>query len=464
VLTGLYNLGDVPFRHVYIHPNIQDGYGAKMSKSKGNGVDPMDLIEVYGTDAVRFTIASFCGETQDVRIPVGYECPHCGEVVPQTLEHQKATSTGGKKPRIRCPKCKQSTQYSSPNFEPDPGESVARMVSERFEYGRNFCNKFWNAARFALMNLEGYTPAAISAGDLQSPRAAPRGEELRLEDRWILSRLSAVAAEMTTLLDRYQFDAATRTIREFTWNEFCDWYLEMIKPRLRDDETRPIAQRMLVGMLDVLVRLLQPFTPFIAEELWQRLAELAPERGLLGPAPAAESVMIAAWPELPVEWQDASLESRFARLQEVIVAVRNVRSVYGIAPQTPLKLYVRCPAAMAAELGDVSGQFDNLARTMLEAAGAEIERPPASASFALGEADGFIPLEGVIDRDAELARQEKEADKLRGHIAGHEKKLTNENFINKAPEHVVNNVRDTLANLSSQLQSVEKIIADLRGR
>jgi valyl-tRNA synthetase len=504
VLTGLYNMEDVPFHHVCIHPNIQDGYGQKMSKSKGNGVDPMDLIDKYGTDAVRFTIASFAGETQDVRLPVGYECPHCGTVIPQTLEHQKLIPGGGAKPRIKCPnaKCKKESQFTSAWFEPDPGEPVARIVSERFEYGRNFCNKFWNAARFALINLQDYTPAPVTA------------DQLQLEDRWILSRLSTVSQQMTEYLGRYQFDAATRTLREFTWNEFCDWYLEMIKPRLRAEqggesreqsevgresrvesreqgEGRAVAQRVLLAVLDTLVRLLQPITPFICEELWQRLNELAFERALpvkesgvrsqesgkgkqrvggaalapgsliLTPSAAERAAIIAAWPELPRAWQDAALEKRFERLQDTIVAVRNVRAVYNIPPGTQLKLLVRSTPEVAGDLQNVAAQFDNLARVVLEAAGAEVVRPPASASFSMGDADGYVPLEGIINRDAELERQRKEAEKLRKHIAGHEAKLANQGFVGKAPPEVVANVRETLEGLRKQLASVEEVLRDL---
>ncbi len=449
VLTGLYNMGDVPFKHVHVHPKILDGFGSTMSKSKGNGVDPVDLIGKYGTDAVRFTIASFAGETQDVRLPVGYECPHCAEYIPQTKQHQDAKPKEGAKPRIKCPKCKKDFQYSSPNYTPDEGEPVARMVSDRFEYGRNFCNKFWNASRFAMLNLEGYAPGEID------PAA------LRLEDRWILSRLSTTAHEVDTFLDRYQFDAATRALRDFVWNEFCDWYLEMIKPRLRDDDQRPLAQRVLVGVLDALLRLLSPFAPFITEELWQRLKEFAPERGLLTPRPAEDSAMIAAWPALPKEWQDHSLEVRFGRLQETVIAVRNVRSIYNIPPATPMKLYMRCRPEVAADLNDVSAQFENLSRIVLEAAGAEIERPGGSASFTLGDADGYIPLEGLIDKEAELARQQKEAQKLRGLIAGTEGKLSNEGFISRAPEEIVQKTRETLEGYKKQLESVEAVIAAL---
>jgi len=461
VLTGLYNMGDVPFRHVCIHPKILDGFGQTMSKSKGNGVDPMDLIDKYGTDAVRFTIASFAGETQDVRLPVGYECPHCGHVIPQTLEHQKAVPGGGAKPRVKCAKCKQSAQYSSPWFEPDAGEPVARVVSERFEYGRNFCNKLWNASRFAMLNLEGFVAGAVADSDL------------KLEDRWILSRLSYVCGEVTSMLGRYRFDEATRILRDFVWNEFCDWYLEMIKPRLRDEVLKPTAQRVLVSVLDTILRLLSPFIPFITEELWQRLNEIAPVRGLtpanpsstpphpLTPGSASCSVMIAPWPDVPTSWQNKDLERRFERLQETIVAVRNVRALYSIAPSTPLKLHMRCSAGIAAEMHDVAAQFENLSKALLAAAGAEVEAPICSASFNLSDADGFIPLEGLIDRDAEIARQRKERDRLIKAIDSNEKKLANEGFVAKAPADVLQQTRDSLDNYKKQLASVEQIIAAL---
>ena len=171
--------------------------------------------------------------------------------------------------------------------------------------------------------------------------------------------------------------------------------------------------------------------------------------------------MIAPWPEIPAAWRDPALESRFARLQETIIAVRNVRAVYGIPPGTPLKLHVRCRPQIAADLHDVADQFENLSRTMLEAAGVEVERPKGSANFALADADGFIPLEGIIDRDAELKRQRKEQEKLRNVIAASEKKLSDEKFLSRAPEEVVNQARENLASLQKQLQSVDEIIRQL---
>ena len=166
-------------------------------------------------------------------------------------------------------------------------------------------------------------------------------------------------------------------------------------------------------------------------------------------------------PDFPANARDEQLEARFEQLQEMIAAVRNVRAVYNIASSTPLKLYVRCADELAEAMQDVSSQFDNLAKTMLEAVGAGVERPSGSAAFTIGEANGYIPLEGVIDRGAELKRQRKEAEKIQGFIIGHEKKLENENFVSKAPENVVNDVRETLAGLKSQLESLQKNIDDL---
>lgn len=458
VLTGLYNMGDVPFKHVYIHPKILDGLGQTMSKSKGNGVDPLELIEKYGTDAIRFTISSLAGETQDVRLPVGYECPHCQAITPQTKEHQEMRPMGGATPSLKCAKCKKSFQFPSPWFTPDDGAPVARIVSERFEYGRNFCNKLWNACRFAFMNLEGYTAGPVKESDLQ------------VEDRWVLSRLATTVREVTTMLDRYQFDQATRAVREFTWNEFCDWYLEMLKPRFRNEAARPVAQRCLVVVVDTLLRLLHPFAPFITEELWHLFAQFAPVRPTGIPSgdsvfgesvPASESVMVAKWPEMPLNAIDASLEKRFERLQETIIAVRNVRSVYGISPGAPLKLFMRCAPDVAEQLKAVAGQFDFLSKTMLEAAGLDVTAPEGSVSFSLPDADGYIPVGDSIDREAVRKNKEKEAEKLRGFISSADKKLQNEGFMAKAPADVVDGIRATKAEQEAQLESIERIIREL---
>jgi valyl-tRNA synthetase len=178
---------------------------------------------------------------------------------------------------------------------------------------------------------------------------------------------------------------------------------------------------------------------------------------------AEPAAIVASWPELPRHWNDAALEARCQRLQQTIIAVRNVRAVYSLPPGTPIQLHMRSSEAVAGELQSVAGQFDNLAKAVLAAAGADVTRPPASASYSLEDADGFIPLEGLIDREAELARQQKQAEQLRKHIAGHESKLGNESFVSKAPPELVSNTREALAGLKLQLDSVEAIIRDLQG-
>src|SRR5690606_16805313 len=208
VLAGLYNMGEVPFSSVYIHPKILDGYGETMSKSKGNGVDPLDVVEKFGADALRFGLAYLATETQDVRMTVQSECPHCQVLIDQTRENRE-------KPRIVCPKCSQpfSTQWAS--SEEDKSLPRGAVVSEQFELGRNFCNKLWNAARFALLNFGDFQPAPVT------------DEELTVEDRWILSRLATVTQQVTAALERYRYADAARTLYDFAWDEFCSYYVEM---------------------------------------------------------------------------------------------------------------------------------------------------------------------------------------------------------------------------------------------
>src|SRR5262249_2653801 len=198
------------------------------------------------------------GETQDARLPVSNVCPHCGEQVSVKQEHMYMRTA-----KLACPKCKQPFRPGGPWPAEDPKLPTAKQGSKDFELGRNFANKVWNAARFLLMNLEGYTPQAL------------RIEELPLEDRWILSRLATAAGQVTEYLEGYHFSDVARTIYDFTWSEFCDWYVEMSKGRLRDEATRPAAQRVLAGVLDVLLRLAHPVLPLVTEALWHALDHAA---------------------------------------------------------------------------------------------------------------------------------------------------------------------------------------------
>src|SRR5262245_777940 len=267
-------------------------------------------------------------------MPLANGCPHCDALVPMKHEHMYMRTR-----KVTCPHCKKPFRPGGPWPEADPELPTARQASERFEEGRNFANKLWNAARFLLLNLEGYTPQAL------------RVEELPIEDRWILSRLATTAREVTEQLEGYHFSDVARTVYDFTWSEFCDWYVEMSKGRLRDEASRPAAQRVLAGVLDVILRLAHPVMPFVTESIWQALNEAAFERGLPAPEPSSESVMIARWPSLPGAWQDEAMERRILRMQDLMRAVREIRNRYKLDARTPLDVAVRCGAEAAADFG-----------------------------------------------------------------------------------------------------------------
>jgi valyl-tRNA synthetase len=446
VMSGLYNMHEVPFRHVYITPKLLDGFGVTMSKSKGNGVDPLDIIERYGTDALRYQMTFLAGETQDCRMPVANVCPHCGALVPVKSEHMYMRTR-----KLTCPECKKPFRPGGPWPMDDPELPTARQASKDFEVGRNFANKLWNATRFALQNLDGYTPEAV------------RLAELPLEDRWILSRLATTVQSVTENLNGYHFSDVARTLYEFFWSEFCDWYVEVSKGRLRDDVGRSLAQRVLAGVLDVFLRLAHPVMPFVTESLWQALNEAAFERGLPGPEPAMESVMIAPWPTLPAEWRDPSMEQRIGRMQEMVRAVREVRNRYMIDPKTPLNVFVRASETVAADFAQLRPFIALLAGVGELHTGPDVAKPPQSAGAVRGDFQAYVSLEGLIDVAAEAKQLEKQLADKRKHLQGAEAKLNNANFVGKAPPEVVQQQRDLVAEVQQQIQVIEENLRELRG-
>jgi valyl-tRNA synthetase len=442
VLTGLHNVGDVPFREVFIHPKILDGYGETMSKSKGNGVDPIDVMDKFGADAMRFALAYLTTETQDVRMPVEFECPHCGKLIEQTKKNRVL-------PRVKCSHCAKefSTQWAA-KME-DTALPRGPVVSERFELARNFCNKLWNAARFTLMNLEGYTAGPVADA------------ELAVEDRWLLSRLATVTQQVIEALEGYRFSDAMRALYEFAWDEFCSFYVEMVKNRLQDPSQRTTAQRVLAHTLDALARLLHPAMPFLTEEIWQRLAVAAPARGLESPTEPAESIMIAPWPKVDSRRRDAKIEARFAYFQEVLRGVREIRNRQNIAPKTPIRFSARCSSAVADLLKPMSRYFDSMAGAQAIAWGPAASPPETHAHVSLKDVELYVDLEGLIDIKAEIARLEKERDRLQQAIASKEKKLSNADFVKRAPADVVEKERSSLAELQNQFAAVEQAVAKM---
>jgi valyl-tRNA synthetase len=469
VLTGLNNLGEIPFREVFIHPKILDGYGETMSKSKGNGVDPLDIVDKFGADALRFGLAALTTETQDVRMPVQFECPHCEALIDQTKKNREL-------PKIACTKC--SKEFSTQWAKTDADKALPRaaVVSERFEVSRNFVNKLWNAARFSLINLQDF-----AANEVQSSKFKVQGSEaitniehgtlnleLTVEDRWLLSRLATVTAGVTEALEGYHYAEAAKMLYDFAWDEFCSFYVEIAKARLADEKSKPTAQRVLAHALDTLLRLLHPIMPFITEEVWQLLNQVAPERGISYdgtrsvPTTSAEWLITAQWPVADLLWQDKETEARFAVFQQALGAIREIRSRQNIAGKNALEFTVKCDAATAALLQPMSPYFQSMANAQATGFGPDVTIPPTNAKTALSGMEIFVDLAGFIDVDAEKAKNEQEEKKLVGFIKAKEAKLANESFVARAPANVVQSERDSLAQLQEQLASVRAALAALR--
>ena len=442
VLASLNNCGEVPFRKVYIHPKILDGFGETMSKSKGNGIDPIDVIEKFGADALRFGMAHLTTETQDVRLPVRFECPYCGILIEQTKKNRIL-------PAIECKSCQKSFSTQWAETEEDKALTRGPVVSDRFEVARNFGNKLWNASRFAMINLQGYSPAPINDADLT------------LEDRWMLSRLSTVCHGVTDALEKFRFAEATRMLYDFAWDEFCSFYVEMLKDRFADEALKPHAQRMLAFTLDHLLKLLQPIMPFITEEIWQSLGQLCSQRGFDTVEPASEILMLANWPDLPESWQQPEIENQFSQFQTAIGAVREIRSAQNLTPKTVIDFSIRCTDSLATLMQPMSMFFESMANAKLIQLGSDVEAPKINATIAKPDMEIFVSLAGLIDVAAETNRLNKEKAKIENAINSNEKKLSNEKFTANAPDEVVQSVRESLEQYKQQLGHIEESLNDL---
>lgn len=403
----------VPFKTVYVHGLVRDGQGQKMSKSKGNVLDPLDIIdgidleslvqkrtsglmqpklakkiekqtreefangiESYGTDALRFTFCSLASTGRDIKFDMG-----------------------------------------------------------RVEGYRNFCNKIWNAARYVLDKGED---------------CGQNGEayELSLADRWIISQLQRTEAEVTRQLDQFRFDLAAQALYEFIWNQYCDWYLELSKPVLWD-ENAPVerqrgTRRTLVRVLEVALRLAHPFMPFITEEIWQRIAPLA---GIQG-----KTIMLQPWPVANEERIDPAAENDIEWLKELMLGTRNIRGEMNIGPGKPLPIYLKNVSAEdLRRLTENEALLKKLARLESITVLAAGEEAPLSATALVGEMEVLVPMAGLIDKAAELARLDKEILRLQGEVQRVGGKLSNAGFVDKAPAEVIEKERAKLAEAEQAL-------------
>jgi valyl-tRNA synthetase len=379
-MLGIKFMGDVPFHHVFIHALVRDAEGRKMSKSKGNVVDPLTIMDQFGTDAFRFTLAALAGQGRDVR-----------------------------------------------------------LSEERIEGNRNFANKLWNASRLVLSNLDGYDPRLARKG---TPTVA---------DRWIRSRAAAAVREVRRALDSYRFNDAASGVYQFLWHELCDWYLEIAKQSLyqKDDAVaRAVTQQTLVETLDITLRLLHPFMPFISEDIWQRL----PREG------GGDSIMIAPFPRASRKGHDAEAEAWMGGVIGIVSAIRTIRSESRISPSVELAAVVRPRSVRdAAILAEAAPLMGALARATITVDPAAV-RPPQSALAMAHGAEVYVRLEGVVDLAAERLRLAKEVERAAKEIAFLEGKLGRPDFVERAPTEIVARERERLA---EQRAAREKLTASL---
>ena len=420
IMMGLKFMGHVPFREIYIHGLVRDAHGNKMSKSKGNVLDPIDLIDgiglddlvakrrtalmqpqmadriekitrkdfpegipAYGTDALRFTFAALATTGRDINFDLG-----------------------------------------------------------RIEGYRNFCNKLWNAARYELMNTEGQD-CGQDGGEF----------ELNTADRWIMSRLQLTTREVRQAIDNYRFDLAANSIYSFIWDEYCDWYLELSKPVLTDPDSSPAAlrgtRRTLAGVMESVLRLLHPFTPFITEEIWQRMAPLA---GVTG-----NTIMRQPYPVADDDLIDNNAMDDLDWVKDFINGVRKIRSGMNIDPRKQLPVLLEGGAKTEqTRLDNYRHYLQSVGRmasiTWLE----DSESAPESSTALVGEMKLLIPLAGLIDKDAEMSRLVKELERKKNELERCEKKLSNANFVDKAPAVVVDKEKARAADLAHAIRNLEE--------
>ena len=382
IFSGCEHTGKTPFHTVLIHGLVRDNQGRKMSKSLGNGIDPLEMIDKYGCDSLRFTLTAFAAMGRDIR-----------------------------------------------------------LSEARIEGYRHFVNKLWNAARFALMNLPETAPAPVALESVEG-----------LHHQWILHRLEQVKQDMDKALEEYRFNDAAQLGYKFLWNEFCDWYLELIKPDMQDEARKPVAQYVLWVVLRELLLLLHPIIPFVTAEIWNAL-----------PVPAGEQPTDIALELYPAARPGCLHEAEAARMelvQGIIVAVRTIKAELNISPSHKVSLMLHpVDEAQAALLESCRQMMTTLARLEDLQIGADLHAPKASASSVVGGCQVIVPLKGAVDLAGELARLDKEMAKLEKDLVGVQSKLHNESFVSRAPAQVVERERaraEQLLDAKAKMQALRQ--------
>ncbi len=379
MMMGLHFMEDVPFYYVYLHALVRDAQGQKMSKSKGNVIDPLTIMDQYGTDAVRFTLAAFAAQGRDIK-----------------------------------------------------------LSEERIQGYRHFVNKIWNAARLVLMH----------GSDLKDYEDLVRPERLSSAEKWILSRLERTISKTRTALDEFNFDVAAKGLYQFFWHEYCDWYLELSKPDLSGQNPRraDISRAVALYVLDSSLRLLHPFMPFVTEELWHHL----PGKTLC--------IMVSQFPKPRPEHIFQEAEREIELLKTIITGIRNIRAELGIHPGSKVRaVFLPHSEAAGAAIERHQNEIAILARVSeTEQIALDREKPRGAASFITEDVEIFVPLAGLVDISQEMKKLEKERGKVEKELAKVQGKLSNENFLKKAPAEIVKKEKEKKEALEARLEKIQK--------
>jgi len=424
IMMTLYFMDEVPFKTVYVHGLVRDSHGQKMSKSKGNVLDPIDLI-----DGIEL-------EPLVAKRTAGMMVPHLREKIEKQTHKEfpdGIESYGTDALRY--------TYYSLASTGRDINFDVGRI-----EGFRNFCNKIWNAARYVLMNCENQDCG-------QNDKDEGNDVELSLADRWIISRLQQAEAAVAEAIANYRFDLASQAIYEFVWNEYCDWYLELSKPVLWDENASPALQkgtrRTLIRVLETTLRMAHPLMPFITEEIWQQVKTLAGAEG--------DTIMLQPYPEADASKVDEQATNDIEWLKNVIIGIRNIRGEMNISPGKMLPVYFNNGSPQDKQRLENNQQFlSKLAKLDSVTWLNQGEEAPMSATALVGDMEILVPMAGLIDKDAELARLNKETEKLQKELMKVKGKLNNEKFVSNAPEEVVAKEKSRLEEMETTLNKLNQ--------
>jgi valyl-tRNA synthetase len=430
--------GVLPFHDVAIHPMIQDGHGQKMSKSLGNGVDPRDIIRTHSADALRFVMASIATSTQDVRLPLDLVCPHSGKTfIPEFI-----TSPSGHVVMAPVqhspddPTREMATVYGVLTGETSVTDERPMGInsSSKFDLGRNLATKLWNASRFAL-------------GRVEAPASTVSTTDLSLVDRWMLARLSATLETIESSLERFQVHAYANAIYDLVWRDFCDWYLESIKPTVGDS---PAQQQVLLSVLDAILRVMQPLCPFVTETIWPHV-QAAGEPGLesleLG---KSELLATAPWPRLDAGTIDMEATAVWDRIQVLVNEVRRARAEQGLGPRDRITLHA------SGSIRSLLEPATEAVCTLLVLDGIEsADEVPAGAWSVLFEGEEVHAASslGSLDIDAERSRLQAKVDECTKAVLGFNKRLSNPSYVEKAPPAIVDETRQQLARAEADLET-----------